>query len=53
LRASVGLGADIAARYDISVEREHAGGHSEVPGATDTDHGPSWDRYLSPVRAVR
>ncbi|MBA2951940.1 N-acetylmuramoyl-L-alanine amidase [Streptomyces himalayensis] len=54
-RASAELAADISARYDIPVDREHIVGHDEVPGATHTDPGPSWDwdRYLSLVRAVR
>lgn len=54
-RASAELAADIGARYDIPVDREHIVGHNEVPGATHTDPGPywDWDRYLRLVRAAR
>ncbi len=53
-RASAQLAADISARYDIPIDREHIVGHSEVPGATHTDPGPywDWDRYLDLVRAA-
>ncbi|WP_210584657.1 N-acetylmuramoyl-L-alanine amidase [Streptomyces sp. GESEQ-35] len=54
-RASAELAADIGARYDITVDREHVVGHNEVPGARHTDPGPyrDWDRYLRLVRAAR
>ncbi|WP_369249737.1 N-acetylmuramoyl-L-alanine amidase [Streptomyces sp. R41] len=54
-QASAELAADISARYDIPVDREHIVGHHEVPGATHTDPGPywDWDRYLRLVRAAR
>ncbi|MFF4259712.1 hypothetical protein ACFY1L_52005 [Streptomyces sp. NPDC001663] len=49
------MAADISARYDIHVDREHIVGHNEVPGATHIDRGPysDWDRYLRLVRAAR
>ncbi|MCL8011306.1 N-acetylmuramoyl-L-alanine amidase [Streptomyces sp. AS02] len=51
-RASARLGADICARYDIPVDRDHIVGHYEVPGTDHTDPGPhwDWDRYLRLVR---
>lgn len=54
-QASAELAADISARYDIPIDREHIVGHQEVPGATHTDPGPywDWDRYLSLVRGAR
>ncbi|WP_405951459.1 N-acetylmuramoyl-L-alanine amidase [Streptomyces prunicolor] len=52
-RASAELAADISARYGIPIDRERIVGHNEVPGATHTDPGPHWDRYLRLVRAAR
>ncbi|NUK10764.1 N-acetylmuramoyl-L-alanine amidase [Streptomyces lunaelactis] len=53
-RASAQLTADICARYEIPVDREHIIGHVEVPGTDHTDPGPHWDwnRYLALVRAA-
>ncbi|MFC7310378.1 N-acetylmuramoyl-L-alanine amidase [Streptomyces monticola] len=51
-RSSARLCADICARYEIPVDREHIIGHHEVPGATHTDPGRhwDWDRYIRLVR---
>ncbi|MEU6354575.1 N-acetylmuramoyl-L-alanine amidase [Streptomyces sp. NPDC047072] len=50
--ASARLCADICARYDIPVDRDHIVGHYEVPGTDHTDPGPhwNWERYLRLVR---
>ncbi|GAA4818781.1 N-acetylmuramoyl-L-alanine amidase [Streptomyces ziwulingensis] len=50
--ASARLTAQICARYDIPLDREHLIGHVEVPGTDHTDPGPhwDWDRYLGLVR---
>ncbi|MGW7354277.1 N-acetylmuramoyl-L-alanine amidase, partial [Streptomyces sp. NPDC054784] len=52
--SSARLTADICARHDIPLDREHIIGHHEVPGADHTDPGRhwDWDRYLRLVRAA-
>lgn len=42
-RASAALVCAIASRYGIQIDRSHIIGHSEVPLATHTDPGPTWD----------
>ena len=42
-RASATLVCAIAARYGIQIDRAHIFGHSEVPLATHTDPGATWD----------
>lgn len=51
---SARLTADICARHDIPVDREHIVGHVEIPGTDHTDPGPhwDWDRYMKLVRAA-
>ncbi|WSC03039.1 N-acetylmuramoyl-L-alanine amidase [Streptomyces scopuliridis] len=53
-RASARLVADIAARHDIPLTREHIVGHNEVPGATHTDPGPywDWDRCMNLIQEI-
>ncbi|TXS57896.1 N-acetylmuramoyl-L-alanine amidase [Streptomyces sp. t39] len=48
---SARLTADICARHDIPVDREHIVGHVEIPGTDHTDPGPhwDWDRYMKLV----
>lgn len=50
--SSAKLAGDIAAEYDIPIDRDHIIGHSEVPGATHADPGKHWDweRYLNLVK---
>lgn len=50
--SSAKLAADVAAEYDIPVDRDHIIGHNEVPGATHTDPGQhwDWDKYMSLVK---
>ncbi|MFD7970038.1 N-acetylmuramoyl-L-alanine amidase [Streptomyces clavifer] len=52
--ASALLTAEICARYELPVDREHIIGHVEVPGTDHTDPGPhwDWDRYMKLVRAA-
>ncbi|MDX3062433.1 peptidoglycan recognition family protein [Streptomyces sp. ND04-05B] len=47
--ASALLTAEICARYELPVDREHIIGHVEVPGTDHTDPGPhwDWDRYMN------
>ncbi|WP_406136499.1 N-acetylmuramoyl-L-alanine amidase [Streptomyces sp. NBC_01089] len=54
-RSSARLTADICARYEIPVDRQHIIGHVEVPGADHTDPGPYWDWawYVRLVRKAR
>lgn len=42
-RASAQLACAISGRYGIPLDRQHVIGHVEVPGATHTDPGPTWD----------
>lgn len=44
-RASAALVCELAARYDIPLDRAHVFGHVEVPGQTRQhfDPGPTWD----------
>ena len=42
-RASAALVCAITSRYGIQIDRAHIFGHSEVPFATHTDPGPTWD----------
>ncbi|MGW7517651.1 N-acetylmuramoyl-L-alanine amidase [Streptomyces sp. NPDC054796] len=53
--SSARLSADICARYDFPVDREHIVGHVEVPGTDHTDPGPhwDWDRYMDLVARSR
>jgi N-acetylmuramoyl-L-alanine amidase len=51
-RASARLVADIAARHDIPLDRQHILGHGETGGCSDhVDPGPhwDWDRFLGHV----
>lgn len=50
--SSAHLGAYLANKYSIPIDRSHIIGHSEVPGATHTDPGYYWDwnRYISYVQ---
>jgi len=51
-RASAKLTCAIARRYGIPIDREHIVGHKELPGATHSDPGPTWNwtYYMSLVR---
>jgi hypothetical protein len=50
-RSSAILAADIIARTNVTLDRDHIVGHVEVPGATHTDPGTGWDwdRYMEYV----
>lgn len=42
-QASAQLVCAIASRYGVQLDRQHVIGHVEVPFATHTDPGPTWD----------
>jgi N-acetylmuramoyl-L-alanine amidase len=42
-QAAAALACRAAARWGFPLDREHLVGHNEVPGATHTDPGPTWN----------
>jgi N-acetyl-anhydromuramyl-L-alanine amidase AmpD len=41
--AAAALTCDAAARWGFPLDRAHVVGHNEIPGATHTDPGPTWN----------